>query len=185
MPRSGPARLAPYKRLKSGGRDDSGRISRVPRWRGHKAIPRQQDVVFLVWTGPWLAAEAGALVRSRASRYRRLIVRPYPHRCGGAKSSGSQAHRSCLSGFMRRRGPVRGDPRYAPGRAQRGRVVRGRRRSGRVAVGHLQGHGPCGPQCRHAVQLLWASLLCARKAHGSPAGRPRHLVAERRDHELR
>ena len=110
MPRSGPARLAPYKRLKSGGRDDSGRISRVPRWRGHKAIPRQQDVVFLVWTGPWLAAEAGALVRSRASRYRRLIVRPYPHRCGGAKSSGSQAHRSCLSGFMPRRGPVRGDP---------------------------------------------------------------------------
>ena len=66
--------------------------------------------------------------------------------------------------------------RYAPGRAQRGRVVRGRRRSGRVAVGHLQGH-------RYAVQLLWASLLCARKAHGSPAGRPRHLVAERRDHE--
>ncbi len=41
-----------------------------------------------------------------------------------------------------------------------------------MAAGHLQGH-------RHAVQLLWASLLCARKAHGSPAGRPRHLVAER------
>ena len=68
--------------------------------------------------------------------------------------------------------------RYAPGRAQRGRVVRGRRRSGRVAAGHLQGH-------RHAVQLLWASLLCAGKAHGSPAGRPRHLAAERRDNELR
>jgi len=68
--------------------------------------------------------------------------------------------------------------RCAPRRAKRGRVVRGRRRSGRVAAGHLQGH-------RYAVQLLWASLLCARKAHGSPAGRPRHLVAERRDHELR
>jgi hypothetical protein len=68
--------------------------------------------------------------------------------------------------------------RCAPGRAKRGRVVRGRRRSGRVAAGHLQGQ-------RHAVQLLWTSLLCAGKAHGSSAGRPRHLVAERRDNELR
>ena len=42
--------------------------------------------------------------------------------------------------------------RCAPWRAKRGRVVRGRRRSGRVAAGHLQGH-------RYAVQLLWASLL--------------------------
>ena len=36
--------------------------------------------------------------------------------------------------------------RCAPWKAKRGRVVRGRRRSGQVAAGHLQGH-------RHAVQL--------------------------------
>ena len=53
-----------------------------------------------------------------------------------------------------------------PWRAKRGRGARGRRRSGQVAAGHLQGH-------RYAVQSLWASLLCAGKAHGSPAGRPR------------
>ena len=49
--------------------------------------------------------------------------------------------------------------------AKRGRGARGRRRSGRVAAGHLQGH-------RYAAQSLWASLLCVGNAHGSTAGWP-------------
>jgi len=42
--------------------------------------------------------------------------------------------------------------RCAPGKAKRGRVVRGRRRSGRVAAGHLQGH-------RHAVQSFVGGVV--------------------------